>query len=76
MGSGNPLNDMNRRRMESLGRKSQVHISPLPLSQEQGNKQYKQWNTMIYRIILQKETILGFNEEEWIDNNDLRRKFF
>ena len=28
---------------------------------------------MIYRIILQKETILGFNEEEWIDNNDLRR---
>ena len=26
----------------------------------------------IYRIILQKETILGFNEEEWIDNNDLR----
>ena len=65
---------MNRRRMESLGRKSQVHISPLPESQEQGNKQYKQWNKMIYTIILQKETILGFNEEEWIDNNGLRKK--
>ena len=29
---------------------------------------------MIYTIILQKETILGFNEEEWIDNNGLRKR--
>ena len=29
---------------------------------------------MIYTIILQKETILGLNEEEWIDNNVLRKK--